>query len=93
MTLLDCAFSFFANFPCRFTISEMRFDLQSEEHFFASRHPFTEPNFIPSRHLTAFEAHQSLFGYQKYTTAPAQGPKGNPLGFTPMDMFIFIHRT
>jgi hypothetical protein len=91
MTLLDCALCFFANFPCRLTVSEMRFDLPSEEHFYASRHPFAEPNFTPNRHLTAFEAYQSLFGYQKPPPSPIQERKGNPLGLNPMDMFILIH--
>jgi hypothetical protein len=91
MTLLDCAFSFFANFPCRLSVSEMKFDLPCEEQFFASCHPFAELNFTPSRRLTTYEAFQSLFG-PKPNSVPGQERKGNPLGLNPMDMFILIHR-
>jgi hypothetical protein len=91
ITLFDCALSFFANFPCRLTVSEMRFDLPCEENLFSSGHPFEEPKFTPSRHLTTYEAFQSLFGQLNPTTVPNQGKKGNPLGLNPMDMFILIH--
>jgi len=91
ITLLDCALSFFANFPCRLTVSEMRFDLPCEETLFSSSHPFSEPKFTPSRHLTTYEAFQSLFGQVKPTTISNQGKKGNPLGLNPMDMFILVH--
>lgn len=91
ITLLDCALAFFANFPCRLTVSEMRFDLPCEETIFSSSHPFAEPKFTPSRHLTTYEAFQSLFGQFKPTTVPNQGKKGNPLGLNPMDMFILVH--
>ncbi|KAH7317829.1 putative C2H2 finger domain protein [Rhexocercosporidium sp. MPI-PUGE-AT-0058] len=88
MTLLDCAFSFFANFPCRLSLSEMKFDLPSEEPFFASLHPFSVPNFTLRRNLTTIEAFRGLF---KPTQISGQGTKGNPLGLNPMDMFILIH--
>ncbi|KAH6715829.1 putative C2H2 finger domain protein [Leptodontidium sp. MPI-SDFR-AT-0119] len=88
MTLLDCAFSFFANFPCRLSLSEMKFDLPSEESFFSSLHPFSERGFTLRRNLTTVEAFQSLF---KPSQASGQGTKGNPLGLNPMDMFILIH--
>ncbi|PMD54151.1 putative C2H2 finger domain protein [Hyaloscypha bicolor E] len=91
ITLLDCAFAFFANFPCRLMVSEMRFDLPCEESIFSSPHPFAEPKFAPSRHLTTFDAFQSLFGQLKSTSVPNQGRKGNPLGLNPMDMFILVH--
>jgi len=91
ITLLDCALCFFANFPCRLTVSEMKFDLPCEEQLFASSTPFSEPKFNPSRHITTYEAFQSLFGQLKPTTVPNQGKKGNPLGLNPMDMFILIH--
>ncbi|KAK0111605.1 hypothetical protein ONS95_001952 [Cadophora gregata] len=88
MTLLDCAFSFFANFPCRLSMSEMKFDLPSEEAFFATMHPFSQRNFVLSRNLTTMEAFQSLF---RPSQAPGHGTKGNSLGLNPMDMFIMIH--
>jgi len=93
ITLLDCAFSFFANLPCRLTVSEMKFDLPCEETIFSSGHPFSEPNFAPSRNLTTFEAFQSLFGQVKTNVVTNQGKKGNPLDLNPMDMFILIHCT
>lgn len=91
MTLLDCAFSFFANFPCRLSVSEMKFDLPCEEQFFASCHPFAELDFTPSRKITTYEAFQSLFE-TKASSPPVQKRKANPLGLNPMDMFILIHR-
>ncbi|CZT08061.1 uncharacterized protein RAG0_13283 [Rhynchosporium agropyri] len=65
-----------------------QFDLPSEDSFFASVHPFQEPNFSTSRNMTTREAYQGLF---KPSQVPAQGTKGNPLGLSPMDMFILIH--
>ncbi|KAL2065310.1 hypothetical protein VTL71DRAFT_2979 [Oculimacula yallundae] len=88
MTLLDCAFSFFANYPCRLSLSEMKFDLPSEESFFASLHPFQEPNFTLSRNLTTADAFHSLF---QPIQGSEQGMRGNPQGLNPMDMFILIH--
>jgi len=91
MTLLDCAFSFFANFPCRLVLSEMKFDLPCEEHLFVSPHPFSEPNFFASRHITIQEAFRSLFGQFNPSIVPNQGMKDNPLGLNPTDMFALIH--
>jgi hypothetical protein len=91
MTLLDCAFSFFANFPCRLTISEMKFDLPCEEMFFSSPHPFSEQNFTFSRRITVHEAFQSLLSEKKATHMSNSRKKSNPLGLNPMDMFILIH--
>ena len=93
MTLLDCAFSFFANFPCRITLSEMKFDLPCEEIFFSSAHPFSERNFTFSRRITVNEAFRSLFPPKTTVTNPLsnQSQKTNPLGLNPMDMFILIH--
>jgi hypothetical protein len=91
MTLLDCAFSFFANFPCRLTLSEMRFDLPCEDIYFSSLHPFSERSFTFSRRITLNEAFHSLFLHKP--TMPTSNPikKNNPLGLNPMDMFILIH--
>jgi hypothetical protein len=94
MTLLDCAFSFFANFPCRLTLSEMKFDLPCEEIYFSSPHPFSVHSFTFSRRITVLEAFQSLFPQQKSTNPTINsGKKANPLGLNPMDMFILIHST
>jgi hypothetical protein len=88
ITVLDCTFSFCANFPCRLTVSERKFDLPSDELLFSSAHPFSEPRFIPSRLFTAFEAFQSLFD------PPTHLPNQRNIAFRPnaMDMFILIHR-
>lgn len=96
MSLLDCGFCFFTNFPCRLSTSEMKFDLPCDESLFAARHPFMEPNFTASRRLTTYEAFQSLFGYHE-SPAPQKdrednGIKSNPLNLNAMDMFILIHR-
>ena len=94
MTLLDCAFSFFANFPCRLTLSEMKFDLPCEEIFFSSLHPFQEQSFTFSRRITVQEAFHSLFPQEKSTSpTSSSGKKANPLGLNPMDMFILVHST
>lgn len=96
MTLLDCAFSFFTNFPCRLAVSEMKFSLPCEESLFAAAHPFSEPNFNANRQLTTYEAFRSLFRQCKtlniYGRTDENGFKGNPLNLNPMDMFILIHR-
>lgn len=92
MTLIDCAFSFFANFPARLMMSEMKFDLPCEEYLFSSYHPFSEPSFTPSRRLTTYDAFQSLFGQARIPTDQTQAKKGNPLGLNALDMFILIHR-
>ncbi|KAG0646832.1 15-hydroxyprostaglandin dehydrogenase [Hyphodiscus hymeniophilus] len=91
MTLLDCAFSFFANFPCRLTISELRFDLPCEEIYFSSPHPFSEQSFTFSRRITLNEAFYSLFPAKSASRSSNPVKKSNPLGLNPMDMFILIH--
>lgn len=91
MALLDCAFSFFANFPCRLVLSEMKFDLACEENLFSSPNPFAERNFIASRHITIQDAFRSLFAQVNLDVVPNQGDKDNPLGLNPTDMFALIH--
>jgi hypothetical protein len=91
MTLLDCAFSFFANFPCRLIVTEMKFDLPCEEFLFSSQHPFSEPKFKISRELTTYEAFKSLFIPEKSSPPTSHGKK-NPLSLNALDMFILIHR-
>lgn len=91
ITLLDCAFLFFANFPMRISFSEMKFELPCEEHLWSSSHPFAEKNFTPNRNVTLFEAFQSLFGQLKGAPVPVQAMKGNPFGLNPIDMFTLIH--
>jgi hypothetical protein len=105
MTLLDCAFCFFKNFPCRLTFSEMKFDLPCVEPVFASRHPFREPNFQYSRRVTVYDAVQNLFIEQQVSALSVSPPNrqspqqssskadvSNPLSFNVLDMAILIHR-
>lgn len=82
ISLLDGAFFFFQNFPCRLTHTEMQCDLPCDESLFLSEHPFAEPNFRFSRGLTVSEAFKNLFD---------EVPESNPMDLTALDMFILIH--
>ncbi|KGO75953.1 Zinc finger, C2H2 [Penicillium italicum] len=82
ISLLDCAFLFFQNFPCRLTHTEMDFDLPCDESLFFSDHPFAEPNFRFSRGLRVSEAFEHLFD---------EAAESNPMDLTVLDMFILIH--
>jgi hypothetical protein len=92
ITLLDCAFTFFANFPCRLAVFEMKFDLPSEDRLYKSPHPFSEANFLHSRQVTTYEAFLSLFGRKVPETASDKEKNRNPLDFNIVDMFILVHR-
>lgn len=83
ISLLDCAFYFYQNYPCRLTQLEMNCDLPCEESIFLSEHPFAEPNFRFSRGLTVSEAFGKLL----------DAPQSPPMCLTIFDMFILIHRT
>ncbi|KAJ5502614.1 transcriptional regulator family: Fungal Specific TF [Penicillium fimorum] len=82
ISLLDCAFFFFQNYPCRLTYTEMECDLPCEESVFSSEHPFAEPNFCFSRGLVLSEAFENLFD---------EAPESHPMSLTALDMFILIH--
>lgn len=82
ISLLDCAFFFFQNFPCRLTHTEMECDLPCDESLFFSEHPFAEPNFRFSRGLKVSEAFKNLFD---------ETPESNLMDLTALDMFILIH--
>jgi hypothetical protein len=94
ISLLDCAFSFYQNFPCRLTPAELECDLPCEDLVFNSVHPFTHANFHFTRETTVYEAFQYLFDEdqpidkQKETQAPTGG-----MDLTVLDTFILIHRT
>ena len=95
MVLLDCAFTFFANFPCRFSFSELEFELPCAEAFFNSSQPFVEDGFSLSRRPTILSAFQSLFEQADGRT-PLMNPsqfdaRPAPLDLNCMDMFILIH--
>lgn len=96
---MDCAFSFFQNYPCRLSYIELECELPCEESIFNSPHPFSEPHFRFSRDVIVREAFRDLFeenpsvgGSLKYP--PSHAPSlTNPMQFTVLDMFIMIHRT
>lgn len=101
VSLLDCAFSFFQNYPCRLTYTEMECDLPCEESIFYSQHPFAEPNFRFTRNITVYEAFQQLFTEEPVSSKSIfdrrqslPGPfmqNLEDLQFTVLDMFILIH--
>ncbi|KAL1983961.1 hypothetical protein VTN96DRAFT_9735 [Rasamsonia emersonii] len=87
--LLDCAFSFYQNYPCRLTPSEMECDLPCENAFFNSEHPFAQPNFRFSRETTVYDAFQFLFAEDQPINQSSNGASN--VKFTVLDMFILIH--
>lgn len=95
MVLLDCAFTFFANFPCRFALSELEFELPCDERFFSSLRPFAEEGFSASRRHTITLAFHSLFEQhdpqQRLLGLANTEASLGPLDFNCMDMFILIH--
>ncbi|KAJ6113378.1 hypothetical protein N7523_006695 [Penicillium sp. IBT 18751x] len=88
ISLLDCAFFFYQNYPCRLTHSEMECELPCEESVFESPHPFSEPNFRFSRRLTLYGAFQNLFDSSHVA---GQSPDPTQMDLTVLDMFILIH--
>ncbi|KAJ5752203.1 hypothetical protein N7520_009120 [Penicillium odoratum] len=85
VSLLDSAFFFYQNYPCRLTPSEMEFELPCEESVFQAEHPFAAPRFQASRDITAFEAFQGLFDEDRGS------PDNSNMHLTTLDMFILIH--
>ncbi|KAJ5772313.1 hypothetical protein N7520_002842 [Penicillium odoratum] len=89
ISLMDCAFFFFQNYPYRLSTAEMENDFPCEQSLFQSKHPFSEPNFRLSRNLTLYEAFQNLFACPQ--GFPGQTPDPSPMDLTLFDMFILIH--
>lgn len=85
ISLIDSAYLFFQNYPCRLAHCEIDFDLPCEESIFNAANPFSEPEFRVSRGFTFSQAFQSLFDN------PGEVHQGNPMGLTVFDMFILIH--
>lgn len=85
IVLIDCAFSFFQNYPCRLTPPESEFDLPCRESLFDSKHPYEEPNFRYSRGATLCDAFKDLFR----SSSPASCLQRFEL--TVLDMFLLIH--
>ncbi|KAJ5484844.1 hypothetical protein N7539_004832 [Penicillium diatomitis] len=90
MSLLDCAFFFYQNYPCRLTHRELESELPCEEALFRSPHPFQDPNFRFSRDLSIFEAFQHMFESPPQGS-PAPSASSTRLQLTILDMFIVIH--
>lgn len=97
--LLDCAFSFYQNYPCRLSYAEMECEFPCEESVFNSPQPFGVPNFRSTREISISEAFQSLFEeYPKHepsSSEPAASVTSYEsirMGLRVFDMFIVIHR-
>lgn len=90
MSLLDCAFFFYQNYPCRLTHSELESELPCEEALFRSPHPFQDPNFRFTRDLSIFQAFQHMFEISPQGS-PAPSPSMPRFQLTILDMFIVIH--
>jgi hypothetical protein len=98
IVLLDCAFLFFQNYPCRLSHTELRCELPCEDIIFNSKHPFADPDFQFTRNTTILEGFQILFQYglnqsqSSPYTSPFSPRETNKLGLTMFDMFLLIHR-
>ncbi|RAK96855.1 Zn(II)2Cys6 transcription factor [Aspergillus ibericus CBS 121593] len=92
--LLDCAFSFFQNYPCRLTHTEVECDFPCAEALFALEHPYTDLSFQPSRGITISEAFHNLFDDVPKDTMPStpdSTTSSSMSSMTVLDMFILIH--
>jgi hypothetical protein len=91
ISLLDCAFSFYQNYPCRLSHTELQWDFPCQETIFASEHPFAEPGFQVSRGLTLGEAFSSLF--EENSGAEPSAVPDTIANLEVLDMFVLIHGT
>ncbi|PYI03433.1 C2H2 finger domain protein [Aspergillus sclerotiicarbonarius CBS 121057] len=92
--LLDCAFSFFQNYPCRLTHTEVECDFPCAESLFALEHPYTDLSFQPSRGITISETFLRLFEDGPKDTMPStpdSTTSSSMASLTVLDMFILIH--
>ncbi|GAB7353525.1 hypothetical protein MBLNU459_g3968t1 [Dothideomycetes sp. NU459] len=98
IVLVDCAYSFFQNYPCRLIPAELECDFPCEEHIFDSPHPYSEPNFSFSRGLKVHDVFSRLF--QEPTDRPSSSghhtrvrASSTTVGFklTLFDTFVLIH--
>ncbi|KAL5339592.1 hypothetical protein BJX70DRAFT_149375 [Aspergillus crustosus] len=88
ISTLDCAFSFYQNYPCRLSHTELQWDFPCYESVFASEHPFAEPDFQVSRGTTIGDAFSSLF---EKTSGPNTPSSRAITNMTVLDMFVLIH--
>ncbi|CRG88903.1 Regulatory protein ADR1 [Talaromyces islandicus] len=92
ISLLDCAFSFYQNFPCRLTPAELECDLPCDNLVFNSEHPFTHAKFRFTRETTVYEAFQYLFDEsQPIPTQKGTQAATTDMSLTVLDTFILIH--
>ncbi|KAL3460587.1 hypothetical protein BJX64DRAFT_262575 [Aspergillus heterothallicus] len=91
ISLLDCAFSFYQNYPCRLSHTELQWDFPCEESIFAAEHPFAEPGFQVSRGLTLGEAFSSLFEESSGTGSQPPSVPNTITNLAVVDMFVLIH--
>lgn len=98
--LVDCAYSFFQNYPCRLIPAELECDFPCEEHIFDSSHPYSEPGFQFSQGTRVDEAFIRLFQEPSGKSAmnsqharPRTNSIAMDLKLTYLDMFVLIHRT
>ncbi|KAL4782715.1 hypothetical protein BJX76DRAFT_281072 [Aspergillus varians] len=91
ISLLDCAFSFYQNYPCRLTHTELQWEFPCFGSFFAAEHPFAEPNFQVSRAITISDAFERLFEEANGRNSPTPSPSSALAGLTVLDMFVLIH--
>lgn len=82
IVLIDSAFNFFQNYPCRVTQLELACDLPCDEALFSSQHPFSEPNFRFARELTMTKVFENFLD-ESYSQS---------MDLNILDMFILIHR-
>ncbi|KAL4883948.1 hypothetical protein BJY04DRAFT_183566, partial [Aspergillus karnatakaensis] len=87
ISTLDCAFSFYQNYPCRISHTELQWDFPCHDSILASEHPFAEPNFQVSRGTTISDAFSSLFEETSSQTTPSV----SIANLTVLDMFVLIH--
>ena len=101
--LLDCAFCFFQNQPCRLVPTELNCGLPCDESVFSTEIPTQKVQFQRTRDITIYSAFRRLFDDQQPVpqtpyTAPRSHPKvASPEPFsqqsvTALDMFILGHR-
>ncbi|KAL2830307.1 hypothetical protein BDW59DRAFT_23510 [Aspergillus cavernicola] len=91
VSLLDCAFSFYQNYPCRLSHTELQWDFPCFDSVFASEHPFAEPDFQVSRGITVEDAFSSLFEETSGLGIPNSPPLDAIAHLTVLDMFVLIH--
>ncbi|KAF4185574.1 hypothetical protein CNMCM7927_006518 [Aspergillus lentulus] len=91
ISLLDCAFSFYSNYPCRISHTEMEWDFPCKEAVFDSQHPFVEPNFRFARDIPISKAFDNLFENPASEDGSQVHVPDHIADMTVLDMFILIH--